>query len=491
MQKRYIEKLDTELSPLGFGISRLPMTPDEWFPDSAFDLIDRAMELGVNYYDTGWGYQGGKSESFAREALVKRYERDSFHLAAKLPLWACNGKEDMEQIFKTQLENAGGHIDFYLAHGLNIQRWEYGTDIGLIEFLDEKRKKGQIKRVGFSFHDISENLKKILDAYPWEFAQLQINYYDWAVLHTQEHYKIVADKGIPCFTMETVGGGRLSALPKEAQELYENIRPGKSASSWAIKFAASLPNVAVMLSGMNTMEQLEDNVRQCSDNCAISQKEERAMERVVNIIRSKNAIPCTGCRYCVSECPKGIDIPQVFECYNDYKLFGNAKFFDLHYSAFIPAEKNRADACIQCGKCMRICTQNLKIPELMKMIADFANARKHRHYALALGFDLDRAMGRLRNQKLVCFGSGKDGTIAKELFGDSVKTFNFCDNDSRKWGKKIEGATVLSPEQLWKDYQEDEFAILISTRDHRDPIQKQLLAMGIQKDSILNPSAEA
>lgn len=481
LKKTYIKKLNAELSLLGFGIARLPMTADGWFPDSAFSMIDRSMELGINYYDTGWIYQSGKSEEFAREALVKRYKRDSFYLAAKLPLWQCQNKSDMEQIFEKQIENLGvEYMDFYLVHALNVRSWERGKRIGLIEFLDEKRKNGQIKRMGFSLHDTSENLQKIIDDYNWEFVQLQINYYDWIVLHAEKLYKIAAEREIPCFTMETVGGGRLSALPKEAQEIYEEIRPGKSAASWAIKFVASLSNVAVMLSGMNTIEQLEDNVQQCLESATLSRSEKGAVERVVNIIRSKECIPCTGCKYCLSECPKEINIPEVFECYNDYKLFGSAGFFDWRYYVITFEGNSNPATCIRCGKCMQICTQKINIPDFLEVVRDFA-------YSRALGFDLEEVKVRLQDKNLVCFGSGLDGIAAKKIFGNLVKEFVFCDNDSRKWDKQIEGIDVISSQRLWEIYQENEFVILISSRNYREPIQKQLLQMGIRKESILNP----
>lgn len=479
MEKRYIKELDASLSPLGFGILRLPMTEDRWFPDSTFELIDQSMRSGVNYYDTGWTYQSGRSEEFAREALVKRYARDSFYLAAKLPVWECRNRGDMERIFQAQLDNLGvEYIDFYLMHGLDIQRWEYGKSIGLTEFLDEKRKRGQIRRMGFSLHDTAENLEKIVDDYSWEFVQLQINYYDWIVLHTKEHYRILEERGIPCITMETVGGGRLSALPKEAQEIYDKVRPGKSASSWAIKFAASLSNVAVMLSGMNTIEQLEDNVLQLSDKKALTTQEKEAIGQVVAIIRSKDSIPCTGCRYCVAECPQKINIPAIFECYNDYKIFGNPGFFDFNYITW--SAYPRAEACIKCGKCMRMCPQKIEIPKYMERIRDFA-------YGRALGFNMEQVKKNLEKRKLICFGSGADGKLAKDIFGGFVEEFCFCDNSEQRWGQNLDGFEIISPRQLLEEYQKKEFLILISSRNYRKPIQKQLLEMGIRKESILNP----
>lgn len=478
MKRKYIKKLDAELAPLGFGILRLPMTKEGWFPEEAFHLIDRSMELGVNYYDTGWAYQGGKSEDFAREALVKRYQRESFYLAAKLPLWECKDKNDMERIFQAQMNRLGvEYMDFYLVHGLDIQRWEYGKSIGLINFLDEKRKKGQIRRMGFSLHDTSENLEKIVDDYSWEFGQLQINYYDWSVLHTEEHYKILEKRDVPCFTMETVGGGRLSALPREAQEIYEKVHPGKSPSSWAIKFVASLSNVAVMLSGMNAIEQLEDNVRELSDKSALSKEERAAMEQVVEIIRTKDAIPCTGCRYCVSECPQEINIPGVFECYNDYKVFGNPQFFDFNYTTL--SAYPRADACVGCERCMEMCPQKIEVPKFMKIIRDFS-------YSRHLGYDMEDAQKNLSGKKLLCFGSGADGLIAEKAFRSIVGEFIFCDNNEQKWGENIDGVPIISPKQMWEEYQQNRFKILISSRKYWGPIQIQLLEMGIQREDILN-----
>ncbi len=372
MEKRYISKLGVELSPLGFGVMRLPMSGGS-FPEKVYALLDRAMERGINYYDTAYPYLGGKSEVLIREALVERYPRERFYIADKLPVWLCGDREDMERIFNTQLERLGVKwIDFYLLHGLHKTRWEDIYQKGVLDFLEEKKREGRIRSIGFSFHDTAPVLEKIVEAFPWEFAQLQINYYDWEAIHVKECYDCLEEREIPCMVMEPVGGGRLSRLPEEAERILREVHLDRSIASWAIRFVASLSNVAVTLSGMSNESQLEDNILQFQNMGPLSEEEKRAIDKVNHIIDSFHAVPCTGCGYCVEECPRGVDIPQIFKRYNDYRMFENMARFDIDYFAFVP-EGKRGDVCIRCNKCSKKCPQKIAIPDEIGKIHEFAD----------------------------------------------------------------------------------------------------------------------
>lgn len=279
----------------------------------------------------------------------------------------------MERVFNIQLKRLGvEYIDYYLIHGLHSSRWIYMKEMGVLDFLNEKRAQGKIRKVGFSFHDTADVLSAILDAYDWDFAQLQINYYDWVIQRAKESYDILAERGIPCMVMEPVGGGRLAALPKEAEKLLKAQRPEDSAASWAIRFSAKLPNVAVTLSGMNTTAQLMDNLSVFEGGVSVfSEAEQAAIQGVVKILRAQNTIPCTACGYCAGECPNNVDIPQIFKRYNDTVQFEIMDRLDVQYFVFVP-EKRRADRCISCGKCTRMCPQNIDIPGELKKIHDRA-----------------------------------------------------------------------------------------------------------------------
>ncbi|MDR2392476.1 MAG: aldo/keto reductase, partial [Planctomycetota bacterium] len=371
MRTRFIKRLDAHLSPLGFGVMHLAKNADGGFPPEVHALLAAALEKGINYFDTGYFYLGGRSEGLIRDALVRRYPRDSFYIADKLPGWACKDRGDMERIFNQQLERLGvDSIDFYLLQALQRQSWLAICGKGVLDFLDEKRRNGQIRKVGFSMHDTAETLMLIDRAYGWDFAQLQINYYDWITQRAKESYEYLAERDIPCMVMEPVGGGRLAKLPPEADALLREVRPNASAASWALRFVAALPNVAVTLSGMSTAGQLDENIQACGMAEPLSEAEERAIGGVVKALQSKNAVPCGLCQYCVGSCPKRIDIPQIFTRYNDYMMFDNSLRLDLSY-AFVPRGR-RADSCISCGECAKRCPQNIDIPRELKRIHDMA-----------------------------------------------------------------------------------------------------------------------
>ena len=474
MEKRYIRQLGMELSPLGFGVMRLPMEGDG-FSEEVYTLLDKAMEEDINYYDTAYPYLQGKSEVLIREALVKRYERGRFYIADKLPVWECRDLEDMERIFQIQLKRLGvEHIDFYLLHGLHKKRWEDIYEKGVLDFLEKKKREGRIRKIGFSFHDTADVLAQIEEKYQWDFIQLQINYYDWEMIGARECYEYLADRNIPCMVMEPVGGGRLSRLPEKAEKILKDIHPEWSVPAWAMKFVSSLPNVAVTLSGMNDEKQFTDNVGQLSDIRTLTDVETQAIRQAVDIVRSCNAIPCSGCRYCVDVCPKGVDIPQIFKRYNDSRLFEDMARFDVDYYAFIP-EKKRGDSCIQCESCSKKCPQKIDIPRKLKKIHKFA-------VGLSIGMpegQLDSFLDDHIGKKIICFGAGEQGKRAKKILQDEgYEVVYFSDNAKIKWGDFVEGIEVISPDKMKKLYAEGGFSILVTSAYHKE-IEEQLIEMGI------------
>ena len=361
---------DTELSRLGFGTMRLPVKniiKREANPSIDYAegqrLIDYAYEQGVNYFDTAYMYHAGKSEKFIGTAL-KKYPRESYYLVDKLPIWMCLKKSDMEKIFKNQLERTGAdYFDNYLLHALDGGAFDKCEKYGAYEFLKKKQAEGRIKNIGFSFHGTIEDLERIVAAHEWDFAQIQLNYLDWTNQKAKEQYDILTNAGIPVIVMEPVRGGKLADVPKEAEAMFKAADPNASIASWAIRFCASLPNVQTILSGMNSMEQVQDNINALTDFKPLTDAEMRLCFNAAAIINKKNVIPCTGCDYC-ADCPKGIKISSIFAAYNDYKN-GNITI-DESYQRYldIPSENN-ASSCVKCGKCATHCPQGIKIPDLL------------------------------------------------------------------------------------------------------------------------------
>lgn len=364
-------KDNCEISLLGLGTMRLPcLTPlkRESNPlinyEKGQKLVDKAYESGVNYFDTAYMYHAGKSEKFIGTAL-KKYPRDSYYLADKLPIWFCTKKTDMEKIFKKQLSRTGaGFFDFYLLHSLNKENYDKCEKFGAYDFLKEKQKEGKIKNIGFSFHGTIDDLKRIINDHQWDFAQIQLNYLDWKNQNAKLQYELLTEAGIPVIIMEPVRGGKLADVDEECLSMFNIARPGKSPASWAIGFAASLPNVLTVLSGMNSLEQLEDNINTLSDFTPFSDRENRICYNVAAIMDKKDVIPCTGCDYC-SECPKDVKISTIFQVYNKFKS-GAMEINDAQeaYSKI----SVKADSCIGCGKCSNHCPQGIDIPDKMKNV---------------------------------------------------------------------------------------------------------------------------
>ena len=255
-------------------------------------LVDEAVRGGITYFDVAYPYHGGGAEKFIGAALEK-YPRESFYLATKMPLWKLETQEDMEQVFNEQLANCRvDYFDFYLCHAVDAERFEKIRRIGAFEFLARKKAEGKIRRLGFSFHDKPAVLRAVCAAYPWDFAQLQLNYLDWTVQRAREQYEILQEYGLPCIVMEPVRGGALASLCPEAEAVLKAKAPGRSIASWAIRFAASLPGVLVVLSGMSSEEQLADNLAAMSPFQPLTKSEQNALTRAVRIDKRAAGTAC-------------------------------------------------------------------------------------------------------------------------------------------------------------------------------------------------------
>lgn len=367
MRKKEFKDTGIMLSSLGLGCMRLPrISPDTDKIDfeQAQKLVDYAYAHGINYYDTAYVYHDGQSETFIGQAL-KKYPRESYYLATKMPIWHVKEEADLERIFNEQLERAGvDYFDFYLCH--SIKRENYGDyqRFHTYEFLEKKRAEGKIRFIGFSFHADIELLEQVCNEHPWDFAQLQLNYLDWEKQDAKTQYEILCRHHIPCIVMEPVRGGALADLCPSANECFKKARPEQSVASWAIRYAASLDNVMVVLSGMSNLEQLTDNVGTMTDFEPLTHQDYETVNAALDAYKKKDTVPCTGCRYCM-DCPQGVDIPKMFTLYNQYAV---TQDIDASRDAYAKAETEQSGLCVGCGICMEHCPQHIQIPEKMKMI---------------------------------------------------------------------------------------------------------------------------
>lgn len=365
MEKRNLGKLGIDVSLLGFGCMRFPTTKEGKIDEAeAEKMLDYAISKGVNYIDTAYPYHNGESEPFVGKVL-KKYPRDSFYLATKLPVWAVNTLEDVDRIFEEQLERLQtDHIDFYLMHAMNRGSWEKMVSIGCVEHLEKKKAAGQIKYLGFSFHDGYEAFEEILNYRDWDFAQIQLNYMDTEEQAGMKGYELAAEKNIPLVIMEPVKGGSLAAFADDIMDKYHALDPEASAASFALRFVGTLPNILTVLSGMSTMDQVEDNLRTFTDFKPLSDKEQEVIRDVVALLRSRVQNGCTGCRYCMP-CPAGVNIPGCFGAWNTYHMYQNYNVVRWKWEQEI-GETQQAKNCIQCGKCEKACPQHLSIREDLK-----------------------------------------------------------------------------------------------------------------------------
>lgn len=363
-------------SLLGFGCMRFPKVhPDK--PDideeSALKMIDEAYQSGVNYFDTAYPYHAKLSEKFVGKAL-KRYPRQSFYLATKMPGWEIKNVEDAKRIFNEQLENLQtDYFDYYLCHALSKKGFEIYKEPGIMDFLYQMKKEGKIKHLGFSFHDTPEVLDEIIHTFEWDFVQLQLNYLDWDFQDAKKQYEIVKDYGVPVIVMEPVRGGTLASLSEDAAKILKEARPNKSIASWAIRYAASKEQVMVVLSGMSNLEQTRDNIQSLTDFEPVDEKDQMIIDQALDLFLKNRTIPCTNCKYCM-HCPEGVNIPKIFKIYNQYAINKHKRAFIHAYENLDDAEK--ANNCIACGICMQHCPQGIEIPERMDEIQELYNQLK-------------------------------------------------------------------------------------------------------------------
>ena len=375
MEKRKMEKLGVETSLLGFGCMRFPVTEDGKIDEAEAErMLDKAYAAGVNYFDTAYPYHGGESERVVGR-VMKKYDRGTFYLATKLPCWEVKKVEDVDRIFEEQLNKLQTeYIDFYLMHALNKDRFREMVEIGCIERLEQLKAEGRIKYLGFSFHDGYSAFENIINYRDWDFCQIQLNYMDANDMDVIEQagikgYKLAEEKQVPLVIMEPVKGGSLAAFPEDITKMYHDLDPAASMASFALRWVGSLPDVKVVLSGMSTMEQVEDNLKTFGEFQPLSDKEKETIDKVVALINSRVQNGCTGCGYCMP-CPKGIDIPTTFRCYN--RMYTeNAKAGRFEYMQITALQKDMSDVgkCVECGKCESHCPQHLEIRKELKAAA--------------------------------------------------------------------------------------------------------------------------
>ena len=370
MEKRKMENLGIETSLLGFGCMRFPVTADGKIDEpEAERMLDRAIAGGVNYIDTAYPYHGGDSEPFVGRAL-KKYDRESFYLATKLPLWQIKTREDVDRIFQEQLQKLQTeYIDFYLCHAFNKERFDAMVKLGCIEHLEELKKQGKIRYLGFSFHDSYEVFEEIIHYRQWDFCQIQLNYMDAQEQAGLKGYRLAEEKGVPLIIMEPVKGGSLAAFADDITGRFRCLDPDASVASFAMRWVGSLSNVKVVLSGMSTMEQVEDNLKTFSSFKPLSERESQEIEDIVALINSRVQNGCTGCRYCMP-CPAGVDIPRNFRIWNTYHMYQNYNMVKRGWEVDL-ADGKQAKCCVKCGKCEAACPQKLSIrKDLERVQAD-------------------------------------------------------------------------------------------------------------------------
>ncbi|MCD7708742.1 MAG: aldo/keto reductase [Clostridiales bacterium] len=360
---------------LGFGCMRLPVLDgkDDNIDEAAFcRMVDKFMERGFKYFDTAYPYHNEKSEEAVRRCVVERYPRESFYLADKMPVWLINSEADFAPIFERQLERTGaGYFDFYLLHALGKDRVESLNKNGGFEFLKKIKKDGKARHIGFSFHDSAEVLEDILKNHPeMDFVQLQLNYFDWDSDRVQSGacYAVAEKYGVPVIVMEPVKGGTLADMIGRPAEILKGLDASASYASFAIRFAASLPNVMVVLSGMSDEAQMADNISYMENFVPLSDNEKNAIHQVCEELEKMKTIECTRCRYCVAGCPKNIAIPDIFGVYNSSMQFGVNERTRRDY-AHTTSEHGKASDCIRCGKCEAQCPQHLPIRDLLAEVA--------------------------------------------------------------------------------------------------------------------------
>ena len=365
---------EIKLSGLGMGAMRLPVIDGD---DSRIDetktqaMVDYAMEQGVNYYDTAWGYHDGHSETVMGKAL-SRYPRESYYLATKFPGYDLSNMDKVEEIFEKQLEKCGvEYFDFYLFHNvceMNIDAY-LDEKYGIYEYLMKQKAAGRIRHLGFSAHGNLDVMKRFLDAYgkDMEFCQIQLNFLDWTFQGAKEKVELLKEWNIPVWVMEPLRGGKLAKLAVEDEKALKALRPEENIPAWAFRFLQSVPGVTMVLSGMSNLQQMQDNIHTFAEEKPLTEKEMDTLLQIADRMVKKIVLPCTACHYCTSHCPQGLPIPELLALYNEHCFTEGGFIAPMALSAY-PQEK-LPSACIGCRSCEAVCPQQIKISEAM---ADFA-----------------------------------------------------------------------------------------------------------------------
>ena len=370
----YKEYKGLKLSALGLGAMRLPVIDGD---DARIDeektteMVAYAMEQGINYYDTAWGYHNGNSETVMGKVL-SQYDRDSYYLATKFPGYDLSNMDKVEEIFEKQLEKCRvDYFDFYLVHNvceMNIDAY-LDEKYGIYDYLVKQKENGCIRHLGFSAHGSCEVMKRFLDRYgkAMEFCQIQLNWLDWSFQNAKGKLELLKEWNLPVWVMEPLRGGKLASLKAEDEARLKALRPDESVPAWAFRFLQAIPEVTMVLSGMSNMEQLQENIRTFENDNPLNKEEWDGLLGIADEILKQSNLPCTACHYCVSHCPKGLDIPELIDMYNEHCFTGGG-FIAPMLVATMPEEK-RPSACVGCRSCEAVCPQQIKISEAM---ADFA-----------------------------------------------------------------------------------------------------------------------
>ena len=364
---------DLKLSALGMGTMRLPVIGgDDANIDTAAaeKMVDYALENGVNYFDTAWGYHNGNSETVIGQAL-SRHPRDKFYLATKFPGYDLSNMDKVEEIFEKQLEKCKvEYFDFYLVHNvceMNIDAY-LDPKYGIYDYLVKQKENGRIRHLGFSAHGSYDVMKRFLEAYgeKMEFCQIQLNWLDWSFQDAKAKVELLREYHLPIWVMEPLRGGKLASLPEEKAQKLKKLRPDEGIPAWAFRYLQSIDDVVVILSGMSDMEQLQDNIRTFETEKKLNNEEMETLLGIADEMVKQNNLPCTACRYCTSHCPKGLNIPSLLELYNEHNLTGGGFIAPMALMA-VPEDK-QPSACVGCRSCEAVCPQQIKISEAL---ADF------------------------------------------------------------------------------------------------------------------------
>lgn len=372
----YNDFQDLKLSALGMGSMRLPVldgNDNNIDVDAAKEMIDFCMKSGINYYDTAYGYHGGNSELIMGK-LLKNYDRSSFYLASKFPGYDLANMPKVEDIFEEQLKKCQvDYFDFYLFHNvceMNIDEY-LNPEYGIFDYLMKQKQNGRIKHLGFSAHGDIDCITRFLEAYGkhMEFGQLELNYFDYRFQDAKGKVELLKKWNIPVWVMEPVRGGQLAELSPEATDRLKQARPDEDIPAWAFRFLQSIPSVTVTLSGMSNMEQLKANISTYAENKPLNEAEMHLILGIADEMISKTTVPCTGCHYCVSKCPKDLDIPFLLKQYNEAMVAGAGEFIAPMALSSVAKDK-QPECCINCHSCEKVCPQTIKIPEELKKFAD-------------------------------------------------------------------------------------------------------------------------